>query len=79
MTHIIDSRSKRRPAKIAAGLALSALLLLGPLVTMARAEQQGVQDNTSERNRARSSRDLAPEPGAQPTLSRSGLLWSGLL
>jgi hypothetical protein len=58
MTHIIDTRSKRRPAKLAAGLALSALLLLGPLVTMAKAEQQGVQDNTSERNRARSSRDL---------------------
>lgn len=54
MTHIIDSRSKRRPAKLAAGLALSALLLLGPLVTVARAEQQGGLDNTSVRNRARS-------------------------
>jgi hypothetical protein len=58
MTHITDTRSKRRPAKLAAGLALAALLLLGPLVATASAEQQGGQDNTSVRNRDGSNRAL---------------------
>lgn len=59
MTRTFHTPSKRHlPAKLAAGLALSAFLMLGTFVIPASAEQQAGQDNTSMRNRDRSNRVL---------------------
>jgi hypothetical protein len=51
MTRIIDTKSKRHlPAKLAAGLAISAFLVLGTFVASASAENWAAQNN-AEKNR----------------------------
>jgi hypothetical protein len=57
MTRIIDSPSKRRPAKLVAGLALSALLVLGAFVASASAENWTAQQTFQKTHQGKQDHD----------------------